>query len=147
MNSKMSYFSESKKYELSETAKNKIEMWAAKNNLQIYSTTGLLPFEMLLTDSKLEKTILVTANRRTNVEFTNQIYNHKSGFLLQLKAHNQQFALFLLRHNKKEALDAFNFLSEQSDTEKKKSRQPASELARSRAHCHHLHVSAHRQYS
>lgn len=133
MNPKMSYFSESKKYELSETAKNKIEMWAAKNNLQIYSTTGLLPFEMLLTDSKLEKTILVTANRRTNVEFANQIYNHKSGFLLQLKAHNQQFALFLLRHNEKEALNAFNFLSEQSDTEKKKSRQPASELARSGA--------------
>ncbi len=127
---KMQYIQENVRHTLKDSALYKIQSWASQNNLSQYTTNGILPYEILLTDSSLEKSILITSNRRTNAEYTNHIYNHKSGYLLQIKTKDQQFALFLLRHSESEAQKIFEYFRDDSVvTKKTSSRFPASETA------------------
>lgn len=90
----MKYFAESIQYELSEQTQVRLDVIAAGTGLTLYRQKRSRRLDAILTNSDVNKAILVSVNRRVNPEYLNRIFAHPDGYLLHTTVGQQQVALF-----------------------------------------------------
>lgn len=102
----MSYFSDSKKISLKSETLIYLQTLATQQHLDFYSGPKGLLVDALMTDEKMERAILITANRKTNPEFLHKVYSHYYGYFAHLSIYGQQIGMFFINFSDQEAQNA-----------------------------------------
>ena len=103
----MKYFAEKRQYSLNHANTLYLQSLATSKGLEFYPKTPNLLIDALISDSKLEKGILISANSKTNPEFLDRIYQHQDGFFFQIQMQGQQLALFFYGYSEDQVQNTF----------------------------------------
>jgi hypothetical protein len=102
----MKYFSDPKSISLKSETLTYLQTVASRHHLEFYSEPKGLLIDALMTDEKLERAILITANHKLNPEDLNKVYSHYYGFFSHVSIYGQQIGIFFINFSDQEAQNA-----------------------------------------